>query len=215
MSNENKDLEKTSDKTKMKMDLIRATVAIGASDLELKYFLEFAKSTGLNPFKKELWFIKAGGRLQMMTGINGFFAIANADPAFDGFESGLIDKEGNYKPLTFPGNDFIGAWCKVYRKDRKIPCEGVAMLSEYDKKQGNWKTMQRVMIVKCAESVALRKAFPQQLNGLYTAEEMPKEFAPPVQAVVAPRAETQLEVGEEPYPDDAFGLEDAEQEKLL
>jgi RecT family len=115
--------------------------------------------------------------VQLMTGINGFHAIANANEAYDGMESGLIDQEGSYVTQAYPKNDFIGAWCKVYRKDRRMPLEGVAMLNEYDKNQGNWQKMKRVMIMKCAESVALRKAFPQQLNGLYTAEEMPTEYS--------------------------------------
>lgn len=158
------------------LSVIKQTLASDASDAEFKMFIEFCKSTGLNPFKKELWFIKAGGRVQIMTGINGFFSIANNHPAYDGIESGLINKNGEYMPQTYALNDFIGAWCKVYRKDRKMPSEGVAMLSEYEKTTPIWKQMKRVMILKCAESVGLRKAFPQELNGLYTVEEMPKEY---------------------------------------
>lgn len=159
------------------LKVIRDTVAIGASESEFAMFIQVCKSSGLNPFKREIWFIKAGGRVQMMTGINGFTAIANNSEAFDGVEVGLVGKAGEYLPLTYPGNDFIGAWAKVHRKDRKFPSEGVAMLAEYDKGQGNWKSMKRVMITKCAESIALRKAFPQQMNGLYTQEEMPAEYS--------------------------------------
>lgn len=108
-----------------------------------------------------------------MTGINGFRSIANASEAYDGTELGLINKAGEYVSAAYPGDDFLGAWAKCHRKDRKIPAEGVAMLAEYDKKFGVWKQMRRVMIMKCAESIALRAAFPQQLNGLYTQEEMP------------------------------------------
>lgn len=155
---------------------LQQTVAVGATPAEFAMFTEFCKSTGLNPFKKEIWFIKAAGRVQLMTGINGFHAIANANDQYDGLEAGLIDPSGAYVSQAYPKNDFIGAWCKVYRKDRRIPLEAVAMLSEYDKGQGNWQKMKRVMIMKCAESVGLRKAFPQQLNGLYTAEEMPTDY---------------------------------------
>ena len=102
---DNKQIERLESKNAKKIALIRGTVAQNATDTELQLFLEFAKSTGLNPFKKEIWFIKAGGRLQMMTGINGFFAIANGDPNFDGFESGLIDPNGDYKTLAYPTDD--------------------------------------------------------------------------------------------------------------
>jgi len=157
---------------------LKQTVAQGATEQEFMMFAEICKATGLNPFKREVWFIKAGGRVQIMTGNQGFHTIANSHPQYDGIETGFVGKDGTYLPMTYPNSDFIGAWAKVYRKDRRIPIEAVAMLNEYDKGQSNWKTMRRIMIVKCAESLALRKSFPQELNGLYTQEEMPSEFAP-------------------------------------
>lgn len=156
---------------------LKATVAQGLSDSEFLLFAEHCKSTGLNPFKREVWAIKANNRLQLMTGINGYFTIANRHPEYDGYEEGYIGKNGEELPDTYTMNDFVGAWCKVYRKDRKMPAKGVAFNSEYKKDYGNWKVMPRVMILKCAESIALRKAFPQELNGSYTAEEMPPEFS--------------------------------------
>lgn len=161
---------------KQVIDTLKKTVAAGLTDPEFSLFVQFCQSTGLNPFKKEIWAIKAGGRLQLLTGINGFRAIANNHSNYDGIEIGLIGKGGEYLSAAYPGNDYIGAWSKCYRKDRRIPTEGIAMLADYDKAFGNWKTMRRVMIMKCAESVALRQAFPQQLNGLYTPDEMPQEF---------------------------------------
>lgn len=158
---------------------LKATVAQGLTDAEFLLFAEHCKGTGLNPFKREVWAIKVSGRLQLMTGIGGYFTIANRHPKFDGYEEGYVSKDGQELPDTYAGNDYIGAWCKVYRKDRKVPAKGVAFMAEYNKGHGNWKTMPRVMIMKCAESIALRKAFPQELNGTYTAEEMPREFAPP------------------------------------
>ena len=165
---------------------LKDTVAQGLTDSEFLLFAEHCKSTGLNPFKKEVWAIKAGGRLQLMTGINGYFTTANRHPAYNGYEEGFIGKDGQELPDTYPGNDYVGAWCKVYRKDRAIPAKGVAFKNEYDKGHGNWKTMPKVMILKCAESVGLRKAFPQELNGSYTAEEMPVEFAPTAKIIEEP-----------------------------
>jgi len=166
---------------------IRETVAQGLNDAEFAMAVQFCKATGLNPFKREIWLLKVNGRVQMMTGINGFHAIANSNKEYDGIESGLIGKGGEYLPATYPGNDYIGAWARVHRKDRRIPVEGVAMLAEYDKKHGNWNSMKRVMINKCAESVALRRAFPQQLGGLYTEE----EFSPEIVASEPPSVEVQ------------------------
>lgn len=53
------------------------------------------------------------------------------------------------------------------------------MMADYDSGVGLWKFKPRIMITKVAESIALRKAFSQQLGGLYTQEEMPAAYAAP------------------------------------
>lgn len=175
---------------------LKDTVAAGLTDAEFRIFVEYCKGTRLNPFKREVWAIKTPaynnkkgerveGKLQIMTGINGFYEIANRNLEFDGIENGLVGINGEYLPQTYPKNDFIGAWSRAHRKDRKIPFEAVAMLYEYDKskteayypERGIWHKQKRVMIVKCSDALALRKAFPQELNGLYAAEEMPSEYS--------------------------------------
>ncbi len=156
---------------------MQETVARGTTPAEFALFVQYCKATGLNPFKKEIWCIKANQGLQIMTGINGFWTIANSSKDFDGAEVGLINASGEWVK-TVPDNSFIGAWCRVYRKDRRIPMEGEALLADYAKGFGLWKTAPRIMIKKVAESIALRKAFPQELNGLYTREEMPAEYTP-------------------------------------
>lgn len=145
--------------------VIRDTVAQESTPSELAMFVNFCKSTGLNPFKKEIWFIKAGGRVQMMTGLNGYLAIANRHPEFEGMEVEVDDDENPTR-----------ATCKVWRRDRRFPSTGIALMKEYQKNTPIWKQMPRVMLTKVAKSIALREAFPQELGGLYTAEEMPTEY---------------------------------------
>lgn len=156
---------------------LKATVAQGLNEPEFRLFVDYCKSTGLNPFKKEVWAIKAGGRLQIMTGINGFLTIANKNPMFDGLECTVDDDENPTKAI-----------CKVYRKDRKYPSEGVAMIKEYYKKTPIWDQMPRVMLTKVAKSIALREAFPQELGSLYAQEEMPPEYRAPSVEVIRPAA---------------------------
>lgn len=186
---ENKELVTLDYNDKGVISTLKQTVAIGASDAEFAMFTEFCKSTGLNPFKKEIWFIKAGGRVQLMTGINGFLAIANSHPQYDGLEIDVeVDNNGNP----------IKAVCKVYRKDRSRPSTGIALMKEFVKPTPIWKQMPSVMLTKVAKSIALREAFPQELNGLYTAEEMPPEYsltdnAKPTGAVVVADALPQPE----------------------
>jgi phage recombination protein Bet len=148
---------------------LRNTVAPGLTDSEFALFAEIVKSTGLNPVTKEVWAIKAGGRLQLMTGINGFLRIANSHPMFDGMEV-EFDKDGDR---------IVAATAKVYRKDRRFPAVATAFMAEYGKPTPIWKQMPSVMLAKCAKSLAIREAFVQELGGLYTQEEMPAEFAPP------------------------------------
>jgi phage recombination protein Bet len=147
------------------LQTLKETVAQELNDSEFKLFVEHCKSTNLNPFKREVWAIKASGRLQVMTGINGFLAIANGHPEFDGME---VEVDSDDHPTR--------AVCRVYRKDRRIASEGVALMKEYRRESPIWKKMPRVMLTKVAKSIALREAFPQELNGLYTAEEMPAEY---------------------------------------
>ena len=175
------------------VEALRNTIAKKLNDEEFFLFLQFCKGTQLNAFKREIWAIKTegyvnkygkwvDGQLQIMTGINGFYAIANANPNYDGLQSGLIDPEGREVPLTYPKNNFIGAWARVFVKDRSIPTYSVTMLSEYAKPNqkgtNNWSTMPRTMNVKCAEAQGLRKALPQHLNGLYIPEEMGPDYEP-------------------------------------
>lgn len=156
------DIMKKEDKS-----LLLATVAKGATEAEFQMFLEFCKSTGLNPFKKEIWFIKTGAGVQMMTGINGFLTIANNHPQFDGMTVKIDEQDGK----------LVSATCTVYRKDRKYPSEATVYYSEYAKNSPIWRTMPRMMLQKVAKSVALREAFPQELGGMYTQEEMLAEFS--------------------------------------
>jgi phage recombination protein Bet len=151
------------------LNTLRNTVAPGLTDPEFMLFAEMCRATGLNPATKEIWAIKAGGRLQLMTGINGFLKIANSHPQFDGME------------VTFEwdGKALVSSTAKVYRKDRRFPSIATAYMTEYGKQTPIWKTMPSIMLSKCAKSLAIREAFINELGGLYTQEEMPSEFAPP------------------------------------
>ena len=150
---------------------LRNTVAPGLTEPEFLLFAEMCRATGLNPATKEIWAIKANGRLQLMTGINGFLKIANSHPQFDGME---VEFERDDK-----GN-LIAATVKVYRKDRRFPSIATAYMAEYGKKTPIWAQMPSIMLAKCAKSLAIREAFIQELGGLYTAEEMPASFAQPI-----------------------------------
>lgn len=181
-------------------ETIRSTVAVGATDTELDMFIAFCQSTGLNPFKKEIWFIKTKGymrrdgthvegRVQMMTGINGFFQIANKHPEFNGMEAPEFEEDASGNPIK--------CTVRVHRKDRHFPSVGVARWREFfpgktDKGNSLWETKPFHMLAKVAKAIALREAFPQELNGLYTEDEVHEvvdvEPVPhPLDAIPAPK----------------------------
>lgn len=156
------------------IETLKRTVAQGATDEEFRMFAELCKATGLNPFKREVWFIKAGGRAQIMTGINGYLAVANRHPQFDGMEVSL----------EWDGSALRSATCKVYRKDRKFPSIATAIMSEWAGNTPIWKTKPSVMLAKVAKSIAIREAFSLELAGTYTEDEMPKNFSAPIEVKV-------------------------------
>lgn len=172
---------------------LRETVAKGATDAELAMFLMFCKTTGLNPFKREIWFIKPSpyrnkrGELvqppvQMMTGINGYWTVANSHPQFDGADEPVWERTKEGAPIRVS--------IKVWRKDRKYPSFGEAWFKEYyqpgfNGNQSIWDKKPSAMLLKVAESIAIRKGFTQELGNTYTEEEMGAEYSASAQSVDA------------------------------
>ena len=181
-----KELTTTTNDMEM-LTALRNTIAPGLTDGEFLLFAEVCKATGLNPITKEIWPIKVNGRLQPMTGINGFLRIANSHSQFDGMEISF----------EWDGKQLISSTVKVYRKDRRFPSVATAYMAEYAKPSPVWKQMPSVMLAKCAKSLAIREAFIQELGGLYTAEEMPNSFAAPmVQPIEGMEAVVSTKTGE-------------------
>lgn len=165
---------------KQYLKTIADTVAKGATPSEFAFFIEYCKSTGLNPIKKEIWFIKTSRGLQIMTGINGFLAIANKNPNFDGITTEAIEKNGKLDRIV----------ASVWRKDRSHPSQGTAILSEYKLNTPLWTSKPFTMLEKVAKARALREAFSQELNGIYSNDEFDeKSNAVEVSPEVSPAPE--------------------------
>ena len=109
-----------------------------ASGEELAYFIAQAKAQNLNPFTKEIYFIKYGNQpAQVVTAKSAFEKKADSHPQFDGKEAGVIylqDGEVKYSRGAFipKGAEIFGGWAKVYRKDRTYPTETEVSFEEYD-----------------------------------------------------------------------------------
>lgn len=170
---------------KEKVQLLKDTFCKGATDNELELFILTANRTGLDPFSKQCWAVKrwdsALGRESMafQTGIDGFRVIANRSDKYAGqLGPYWCGKDGVWKDVWLDTVPPIASKVGVIRSDFKEPLWAVAKFSSYaaKKKDGSltkfWSQMPDLMIAKVAECLALRKAFPQDLSGIYSNDEM-------------------------------------------
>lgn len=163
--------------TREQVELIKRTVAKDATDDELQMFLTRCDRMGLDPFTGQIYFIKRKGKGTIQVGIDGYRLTAdrtgkyagNDDPIFDGGE-----EDGH------PRMAHVTVWKLV----GGVRCSftATARWKEYlpGEEQGfMWRRMPHVMLGKCAEALALRKAFPAELSGTYVDAEMDQADTPP------------------------------------
>jgi phage recombination protein Bet len=149
-------------------ELIAKQIAPTATKEELELFFMMAYRTRLDPLMKQLYFIKYGqgdrAKVSYVTSIDGYRIIAHRTGLFSGIDAPKYEKDaqGNVSHCTV----------SVYRVGSDRPFSATVKMSEYSTGQNLWKTMPETMIAKVAEAHALRKAFPQDLSGIYTTDEM-------------------------------------------
>lgn len=156
-----------------------------ASDADLAVFFHQCQRTGLDPFARQIYMISRKDRGQIkqtiQTGIDGFRLIArratDASRGTLGYEDTMwADENGNWTDVWLRRDPPAAAKVTVVRNGERFPA--VALFTEYAgyKYDGGltkmWADKGALMLAKCAEALALRKAFPQDLSGLYTADEM-------------------------------------------
>ena len=188
--------------TDKQVALITRTVAKGATMDELHLFLYTANKVKLDPLAKQIHFTKYqtkdGPQMAVITGIDGYRAIAERSGTYAGNDDPKFDGGKAYEPGKEP-NQPSSATVTVKRIVAGIVVDftSTARWKEYypgDKKGFMWKKMPYLMLSKVAEALALRKAFPNDLSGIKTTDEMEKFSVPvdvlpePEKAVPAPKA---------------------------
>jgi phage recombination protein Bet len=169
------------------IDILKNSICRGSSNEEFEMFLMACQKTQLDPFMRQIYAVKRKGKkpdgswgetMTIQTGIDGYRLIAERTERYaPGPEpTYVIDGDGNLISAT--------AYVKKLTKDGTWhTVSASAFLEEYcqtftdkttgeKKPTGMWVNMPRTMLAKCAEAQALRKAFPAEMSGVYTKEEM-------------------------------------------
>lgn len=181
------------------VDLIKRTICQGASDDELALFVNTANRLGLDPFARQIHAVKRwDGRakrevMAIQVGIDGFRVAAGRTGELDGQEGPFwCGDDGEWHDVWLKKDAPRASKVLVFRRGCSRPFVGVATYDSYVQrtKDGHpnamWTRGPDFMLAKCAEAVALRKAFPERLSGTYTPEEMgadDREAAPAAPAV--------------------------------
>jgi len=191
--------------SRTQIDTIKSVLCRGITDAELNLFSEVCKKTGLDPFAKQIYPIKRSqwdaearqkvDKLTIQTGIDGYRLIAERTGKYQGqapFQ--WCGEDGVWVDVWTRSEPPVAARATVFREGFVQPLVRVARWGAYvqTKNDGKpvhmWATSGPEQLAKCAEALALRTAFPQELSGLYTAEEMGQADNEPVRASVVSRA---------------------------
>ena len=174
---------------------VKKYIAPNATDKELFLFMNIAKSYGLNPFKREIHFVKYGqSPASIIVGYETYIKRADATGKLDGWRAWIEDK----------GKPDERAIIQIKRKDFSDPFIWEVYRHEFDTKQANWNRMPAFMLKKVAIAQGFRLAFPSELGGLpYTKEELSVEDAPMKDAMPKAKMDPAPQITEEvPEPED-------------
>lgn len=201
--------------------LVKTTLMPGSTNEELNFFGAICKRTKLDPFARQIFPVprntknwKTGQyetKWSFQTSVDGFRLIAERSNKYEGqTPTQWCGKDGEWVDVWLENFAPSAARVGVYKKNHREATYAVAKFSSYCQidKSGNpsglWKKMPEVMIAKCAECLAIRKCFPNDVQGLYAEEEMHQETNyEPKQTMSSLAEDTANAVEEAPHTTDA------------
>ena len=155
------------------IEIIKSQIAKNCTDGELSLFGQVCQRTGLDPFSRQIYAISRGGKMSIQTSIDGFRTIAARSGLYGGSMTEWCGDDGIWRDVWLQSIPPAAAKTTVYRTGSPMPFVAVARYGAYEQSNNQiWRKMPDLMLGKCSESLALRKAFPAELSGLYTADEM-------------------------------------------
>ena len=174
------------------LEILTRVVCPGATRDELFLFVYVCKRIGLDPFAKQIYGIKRGGKLTIQTSIDGYRLTAHRTGQYAGQEDAEYGPTINSDGVDHP------EWAKVTVHKlfgpNRVAFSGTARWKEFRQCFNGtlgekWREMPFHMLAKCAEAQALRKGFPAELGGVYVEDELPPAQAIE-QTVTVPAAAT-------------------------
>jgi len=185
------------------VEVLRNLIAPGISDQEFVLFGQVCTRTGLDPFARQIYAISRNvynpktkqkePKMTIQVSIDGFRLIADRSGQYAGSETLWCGPDGQWVDVWLKPGPPAAAKTTVWKNGSDRTFTGVARFDAYAQSyngelSGLWKTMPDVLIGKCSEALALRKAFPAELSGLYTREEMQQAETVDVVAVDGQRS---------------------------
>ncbi len=175
------------------IETIKGTIAKGATDQQLALFANVCHQTGLSPWTRQVYLIPDGrGSMTIQIGIDGYRLIAERTGRYQGQEGPFwCGPDGIWTDIWLSKSPPMAAKMGVWKQGFKAVLWAVARMDSYNKGTPTWKAMPDVMIAKVAESLALRRAFPNELSGIITdvevGEPMDTDPTPPTVQQLPPR----------------------------
>lgn len=177
--------------SKERKELIFKSLVPTMGAVDFHKFIGICERSGLDPEARQIYAIERGGKWSVTASIDGFRLVAQRTGEYGGqLGPYWCGQDGVWVDVWTKPEAPFAAKVGVMRTGFAEPLWSVARFEAYAQKSPLWGKMPDLMIAKVAEMLGLRRAFPQELSGLYGVEEMEQAGVARPEATVASNGST-------------------------